>query len=56
MKKTKRLVELSMVDHTSKLSIWETEVDNELEANLGYLAKAISSNNQSKNEEVGNGN
>lgn len=34
----KRLVELGMVDHTSNLSIWETEVDHEFEANLGYIS------------------
>lgn len=39
MKKIKRLVELGMVDHTSNLSIWETEVGHEFEANLGYRSR-----------------
>lgn len=39
MKKMKRLVEPSIVDHTSNLSIWETEVDNGHEANLSYISR-----------------
>lgn len=35
----KRLVELSIVDHTSNLSIWETEVDHGFEAKLSYISR-----------------
>lgn len=39
MKKMEWLVKLDVVAHTSNLSIWESEVDYEFEANLGYISR-----------------
>jgi hypothetical protein len=34
-----RLAKLDVVAHSSNLSIWESEVDHEFEANLGYISR-----------------
>ena len=39
MKKMERLAKLDVVAHSSNLSIWESAVDHEFEANLGYIAR-----------------
>ena len=39
MNKMERLAELDEVARTSNLSIWESEVDYEFEANLDYISR-----------------
>lgn len=48
----KRLVELGMVGHVSNLSIWETEVGHEFEANLGYRSRLYLKTNKAKMREL----